>query len=303
MKKIILIGSKNSEGKNDVRRLSDSFNTGKTSTGVVFWEDLLFDITRHDQKVIDAVSGTDLKAGDLIIAVNWYKTGSKAIYRDVAYALALYLRRQKIEFWNAEMGNQRSTTKLSAMMQLALAGYDIPATLFSLTPGHLLNRKSVFPMIVKGATASRGHDNFLISDSGELAAQLGKDEVNHYLLEEFIPNDSDLRVICIGGEPGLVIRRRRVSQATHLNNTSQGAKAELVPLENLPAELKEDCRKICQLMGREMAGIDILEANDASSRKVFLEVNAVPQLTSGTFVDEKLTAISSAVNNYLERQD
>ena len=85
-----------------------------------------------------------------------------------------------------------------------------------------------------------------------------------------------------------------------MNNTSLGAKASLVELSELDPKIIADCQKICLLMGRELAGIDFMIANDGSSRQVFLEVNAIPQLTSGSFVEEKLHSLVEAVNDYLK---
>jgi glutathione synthase/RimK-type ligase-like ATP-grasp enzyme len=93
----------------------------------------------------------------------------------------------------------------------------------------------------------------------------------------------------------MVIRRQRTDTTTHLNNTSQGAEASLVPIDELEPSIIENSRKICYTMGRDMAGIDVLVANDGSARYVFLEVNAVPQLTSGVFIDEKMQTLSGAL--------
>jgi glutathione synthase/RimK-type ligase-like ATP-grasp enzyme len=292
--KTLVIGSKSPAGKNDPVVIGKATRAEK----VIYWEDLLFKISQNETGVIDTVSGLDLKYADLLIALNWYKNGALSIYRDTAYALSLYLEHHKVNFWNSEMAMQRSTTKLSAMMQLALNGFDIPSTVFSLSNEHLLAQAKGLPALIKDAAASRGRNNYLVKNKGQLEGYLvDQDGPNHYLLQEFIPNDSDLRIVCLNGQPQLVIKRSRKSDITHLNNTSKGSEAELMSISDLPPEIIAACQKICRLTGREMAGIDLMQSNDRSSRKVFLEVNAIPQLTTGTFIDRKLQALTDSIDD------
>jgi D-alanine-D-alanine ligase-like ATP-grasp enzyme len=49
-------------------------------------------------------------------------------------------------------------------------------------------------------------------------------------------------------------------------------------------------------MGRNIAGIDlILDSN--TGRQVFLEINSIPQLTTGAFIQEKTQAVLTALIN------
>lgn len=304
MKKVVLLGSRNSAGKNDVSIIQSALSgyDGKYSASVVYFEDLLFSISKDSRSVTDIESQKDLAEADLVVAMNWYRSGDYSIYRDVAFTAALYLSARGVEFWNQEILLQRSTTKLSAMMQLALAGFDIPASRFSLNTKALMSLDIDFPLILKDVAASRGRNNYLVKNKAELEARLsGSDLPNRLILQEYIENDGDLRIICLDARPKLVISRRRQSPDTHLNNTSQGARADIVPTEELDEEINQACQEICRLMGRNIAGIDLLVENKGLSRKVFLEVNAIPQLTSGSFVEEKLQALAESVTKHLER--
>ncbi len=297
MKKILLIGSKDSGGKNDVRdmlkSLSSQLEGAELST--VFFEDLLMTVKTGSQQIIDTVSGVDLATADIIICVNWYKGGPKSLYRDLGFAIALYLEKNGVEFWNSEMLKQRSISKVSAMMQLSLLGMSVPTTYFSLDLAKMLQAVSEIPFVFKSSIASRGADNFLCNSIEEAMQHVSSNEPNYFIAQDCIANDADLRVICFGGEPSLVIERRRKSNDTHLNNTSQGAEAVLKELDEIDAKIIEECKKICYNMGREMAGIDVLPVKDKPGEYVYLEVNAVPQLTSGTFVEEKMAAMAQAL--------
>lgn len=299
MKQIILLGSRHAGEKNDVSLMLEelSANLGANiAIKTVYFEDILFRISSQNQQVIDTVSGYDLKDAELIIAVNWYKNGADIIYRDIAFATALYLRRHKVNFWNSEMAQQRSISKLSTMMQLGLSGIDIPDTLFAFSSDVLISQKLSYPLIIKDVAASRGRNNHLIKDVSALKGLLTKTGHNRYMAQEYITNDHDLRVICFGGAPAMIAKRTRKNSGTHLNNVSRGANAELVSVESYPKkEVLETCVFICKLMGRELAGIDILPAADGSGRLVFLEVNAIPQLTSGAFVQEKMKHLAQSL--------
>lgn len=305
MKKVFVLGSRYSNGKNDVATLSATLEKSLDSIDVqvIYFEDLLFEIESGHQRIVDLNSNTDLSNAGLTLAFNWYKSGSESIYRDIAYTIALYLKHRGKKFWNEEMVEQRSTTKLSATMLLALNGFDVPATYFSLSVDSLKKHSLKYPVILKDAAASRGRNNFLIKNEDELQQRLGlgKQKLNRLLLQEFIPNDGDFRIVCFNNQPKLIIRRQRTSNDTHLNNTSTGARAQLVELKDLRPEIIIACQKICQLFGRNMAGIDLIASNDGLSRQVFLEVNAIPQLTSGSFVEEKIDSMARNIREYLER--
>jgi glutathione synthase/RimK-type ligase-like ATP-grasp enzyme len=300
MKQIVFLGSHDADGKNDVATLAQSLvsKLEDTTVRVCYWEDLLFTIADEGRSVVDSPSGFDMAAADLVIAMNWYRTGSKSFYRDMAFTLALYLEQAGVSFWNSEMLYQRSTTKLSALMQLSLQGMPVPRTVFSLAHASLIEADIPYPRIVKTIVGSRGAQNYLANDGEELVGILERDKDTPFMIEEFIPNDHDLRIVCYAGKPSLVIKRSRMGSATHLNNTSQGADATLMPLNEVAPAVLRAARAACRILGREMAGVDILLANDGSKRMVCLEVNAIPQLTSGSYQSEKANHLAAALEDF-----
>lgn len=304
--KIFCIGSKEAGDKNDVRLLTQSLKAHGLTAEIEFyyWEDLVFRIGKSTDKlkVSDAVTGQDMAEAQLVLALNWYRSGASSFYRDMALTLALYLQETGTAFWNGEMIAQRSTTKLSALAQLAQHGIPVPKTVFSLNHQVLMSEETgiTFPMVVKTIAGSRGTKNHLVRDKDELRELLTNDANIPYMLEEYVPNDYDLRVICYGGEPALVIKRSRTSDKTHLNNTSQGATANLLPLTEIDGAILQACREACRLLEREMGGVDVIIANDGSKRMVCLEVNAIPQLTSGSYTSEKAACLVSVINEYVK---
>lgn len=295
MKNITIIGSRISGKKNNPVTMATHLTSDRVACSVIYWEDIWFDIRTGDVKVFQGEREVFLsRETDLVIAIGWYKSGDKTIYRDVAYSLALVLESRSISYWNGEMGRQRSTSKLSTMVQLALSEIPVPRSLFSLSKINLTERLA-YPYVAKAVAASRGQSNFLISSERDTDQFMT--DASAFMVQPFLPNEFDLRVICADGVPTLVLRRSRGDAATHLNNTSQGGVPEWLEVETLDDDVLTLVKKICKIMKREMAGVDLIP--DESSPVGFrcLEVNAVPQLTSGHDVERKLTALRDVIGN------
>jgi glutathione synthase/RimK-type ligase-like ATP-grasp enzyme len=294
MKNVVVIGSRQSGKKNNPNDIARHISNEETSVTRLFWEDLVISIETNNVRILSDNFDLLNSKVDLVIAVGWYKNGSKSIYRDLAFSVALALKHHDIAFWNSEMGQQRSTTKLSAMVQLALEGISVPKTWFSLDSDKL--PELTYPYVAKAAAASRGASNFLVENDSQ--AKEFKESEGYFIIQPFLPNDHDLRVICFSGMPTLVLRRARHADAnTHMNNTSQGGQADWIELDDLSPELLTFSEKVCKIMQREMAGIDLIPDDTSPVGYSCLEVNAVPQLTSGTDSDKKLTAFGEAVRD------
>ncbi len=295
MKKILIIGSNRLSKKNNPTDIAQAFKASPTiSESLWYWEDIVFDVTSGNVRVTH--KGQDFKDlnPELVICVGWYKNGSQSIYRDVAYSLAMYLNHHDIPFWNSEMALQRSTTKFSCMVQLALAGESVPRTIFSLQKANM-NRCLDLPYIVKAVAASRGNSNHLVTTASQVD-ELVKDDV-YYLAQPYLENDHDLRVICFDGKPKMVLKRSRSANAeTHMNNTSQGGSAVWLEMNEIPETVLEAAGRICHIMKREMAGIDFIPDSSSKTGYACLEVNAIPQLTSGFDSQKKLDALVQAIS-------
>lgn len=295
MKNVLVIGSKNVGAKNNPSLIAEGLNRAEVVAEVLYWEDLLFKVIGG--KVHVTYEGVDIadKKPDLVIAVGWYKNGDKSIYRDLAFSLALYLEYNGIEFWNREMIKQRSVTKLSCAVQLALSDVSVPDVYFSLDKAQILGCLQM-PFVAKAAAASRGMSNYLIKSSDDLKEVIKSKA--YFIVQPYLPNDHDLRVICFGGNPALVLKRSRAKNAlTHLNNISQGANAEWLELTEVRPEILTTSQKICKVLDREMGGIDLIPDNSSDIGYSCLEVNAIPQLTSGTDSDKKLMALANSLLN------
>ncbi|MDB5166328.1 MAG: rimK [Candidatus Saccharibacteria bacterium] len=258
------------------------------------YEDLLFDFDGQELRVTDTVSGNDLRTFDTIFLIGWFKT--KAL-DDVARSVAHYAAAHGVAFANSEAFYGRSFTKLSQCVLAALNGVRVTPFLFSLDRqvlhSAILQADRPWPMIVKAVAASRGQNNFLVHEAEEMERILTTDiELNiHYIVQEFVPNDGDYRILVMGGKVRMAIHRKAQS-TTHLNNTSQGATATLVAAEDLPSAVQAEALKLAQLFHREVTGVDMVKHRD-NENYYFLEANNMPQLSTGSFVPEKMQQLAA----------
>jgi glutathione synthase/RimK-type ligase-like ATP-grasp enzyme len=79
---------------------------------------------------------------------------------------------------------------------------------------------------------------------------------------------------------------RTSSDESHLNNTSQGGTAQLLPLEQVDSEILEMAIKACRVNKLQVAGVDVI-TNKNNGEFYILEVNIAPQVSSGSFISEK----------------
>lgn len=293
MKKVIIIGSKLST-KNDPDIIASHLRNKQCLATVVYWEDMCLFIDKRDIRItfnsVDIVS----EQPDIVLLLGWYRSHPTIPYRDMAYAASLIFEENNIRYWNQEAYSQRSTTKLSCMVQLAQHQIPVPQTFFSLDTEKLMEVNHP-PFVIKAVAASRGKYNFLISSENELS-QLQNKIKQASITQEFIPNDYDLRIICMNSKPKLILKRSRSKDSrSHLNNTSMGGHAEWVDFESVPIQLLTLSKKICKIMKRNIAGIDFIPDDSSPCGFSCLEVNAVPQLTSGFDRDIKMNILQNVI--------
>lgn len=294
MKHILILGSRFTGSKNDPRIIAQALEAQGALVRIAHWEELVITIGDGGVAINDASGELIDPWPDAVLAFGWYRNGTRSYYRDVALALGLYVESHGITIWNSEITAQRSTTKLSCLVALAISGVRVTPSRFSID-AERAGAGLDYPFVAKAIAASRGSNNFLVTSDVEKEAL----PVNvPMLLQPFIENSHDLRVICFGGQPALVLKRSRGEGAsTHLNNTSQGAEAEWVSRDSVEPELLTIAAKICKITKREMAGIDFIEDGNSPYGYSCLEVNAIPQLTSGFDSAKKLAALTETLIN------
>jgi len=214
-------------------------------------------------------------------------------YVEHAHALAICREVAGLPFIGHEVAQAVSLTKLSQYAKLAAGGFPVPKALFiapaELTQQYDLVAKTLgVPFILKDIGGFGGQYNFLVKDQQHYDHILAQYPEISFVAQTFIANEGDLRVLTIGGKVRMIIQRKRSDDTTHLNNTSQGADATLLPLNTLDQQATDMAQRAAAVFPREIAGVDIMFEKDTNI-PYLLEVNAGPQVASGAFMDEKIT--------------
>lgn len=255
------------------------------------YDDLIFWITNNSIEVSNGRTGLPIEIYDVIVL-----RGRIDPYMMFAEALCLYAKQKRIRFFN-DYSRFATHSKLPQAITMQQHGLPIPATLVCDNPDELARqaaRRLEYPIIAKDAYGRHGSNNFLVRNAATLKAVLREHSGITFVLQEFIPNDGDYRVL-IAGDRELIIRRQALP-GSHLNNTSQGGTASLVPVADFPAKPLRQAHEIATALGLTLAGVDIVQNRD-SGDMVFLEVNMKPQLINGAFLDEKKHLIAGFLAN------
>lgn len=265
------------------------------------YEDLLFHYDGSSLSVVDTVSGRDISDFSVIFLIGWFKT--KAL-DDVARAVTHYAKAKGVKFANTEAFSGRSFTKLSQCVIAALNGVRVTPFVFSLDGEIILNEAKSLPFsspyIAKAVATSRGRDNYLIRELHQLEDAIREvtEPPRFFILQEFVPNDGDYRVIVANKQVKMVIHRL-AQDGGHVNNTSQGGKATLVDPTGLPQKVINDSIKMAELLGRQLTGVDMIMHRD-TGEYFFLEANNMPQLSTGSFVQEKMKVVREFLDELSE---
>ncbi|MDP4009900.1 MAG: hypothetical protein Q8P53_02865 [Candidatus Shapirobacteria bacterium] len=136
-----------------------------------------------------------------------------------------------------------------------------------------------FPVILKGSGGDRGTRVFKANNLAELeklVMDLRKSETEEgrrYMLQEYIENDGDYRVLVLGKKV-LGVIKRSAPKNHFLNNYSAGGRVEVA---KLPKEIEDLAVKAAEVCGLWVAGVDVAFRNYDINKPVIWEVNKGPQ--------------------------
>lgn len=188
-------------------------------------------------------------------------------------------------------GRPADACKAYQMLELGRAGIDVPKTIYG-SLWYLYETMKIpktkdqrpnfdFPVIIKGSGGDRGTRVYKadsIEEMGKLVTELRKSETEEgkrYMLQEFIPNDGDFRVLVLGKKVlGVMKRSSEPTSGEFRNNYSMGGKVEVA---ELPEEIKRLAVKAAEVCGLWVAGVDVVFRNNDINKPVIWEVNKGPQ--------------------------
>lgn len=196
-----------------------------------------------------------------------------------------------VRFVDSIYRNTVGTGKAEQMFRLALASIAVPKSYFSphYTPESIKRASSflTYPLVLKDSHGQLGKNVFLAHSEEKLIELLrAQDQKKEWLLQEFIPNEFDYRILVLGGK-AVVAEQRVRNTSTHefRNNISLGAEEHFVNLDTIPPDVITLAINASQALGVEVAGVDIV-TNTKTNRSYVLEVNRCPGFTHGQISGE-----------------
>ncbi|MCG1002063.1 MULTISPECIES: RimK family alpha-L-glutamate ligase [Halobacterium] len=175
-----------------------------------------------------------------------------------------------------------SRNKAGALATLADAGVPVPETVYVSNPADEDEVRAAFerfdaPVVVKPNSTTRGVGVTKIHDADSLSGVTDYLELVHdyratgdksYLIQEFLPDAADYRVMVLDGDVVGAVQRAAPDGWKH--NVHRGASAAGV---ELPDELRELAVDAADALDVDFLGVDVLVTED---RAVVNETNARP---------------------------
>lgn len=286
--KILLLGTKATAANNaayyqdylDFFEKAITYSEQPLEVGYAIFDDLIITVGDGDFSILDTRGGHDLKEYGMILL-----RGHVREHFDVVKAVSIYVKSYGVPVLN-DYSTFRSSSKLIQAVQFHELSVPVARTIF-VTPA-VLRMASAFPLgfpcIMKATYGSHGNHNYLVKDLEDIVRRQAENPGHEFVLQRYVPNDCDYRVLLIGSE--FMIIKRTAGVGSHLNNTSRGGTAELIDGASLPPVIIEQSRRVARKLGMTIAGVDVLY-DSVTGTYVFLEINSQPQLMTGACVDEK----------------
>lgn len=263
---------------------ASAYSKNKPEIKFTLFEDLIISVGDDTFSIYDTRHQSDIKMYDAVLI----RGKGFRNYFDVIKTISTYAKHHKVPVINDYSGF-RDSSKLMQATQFFELGIPVAKTIF-VTKAVLESNKLEldFPCIMKAAFGAHGNDNYLIHSLEEAQKIAADNSDKQFVLQRFVPNDNDYRLLVIGEE--VFAFGRAAAKGSHLNNTSQGGTAALIPLEQIPSKVIEDAKRITSHLQMTFSGVDVLSDKN-TGEFYFLEVNSQPQLMSGAFIDLKAQAI------------
>ena len=175
-------------------------------------------------------------------------------------------------------GRPGDVCKAYQMLILSQAGLPVPRSIYG-SLGYL-KKKAVknfnFPLIIKGSRGDRRRQVFKIYGETDFDSRVEelklveKSGENKYMLQEYIENTEDFRVMVLGDKV-LGVMRRGIGDNPRLKNVFEKT--------DLPENIKRLSVEVAKKCGILIAGVDVVFRNNDMSKPLFFEVNRTPNYT------------------------
>ncbi|MFZ1250106.1 MAG: RimK/LysX family protein [Candidatus Microsaccharimonas sp.] len=260
-------------------------------------ENLIFHIkNKQVAQVYDPKNNIDLSKYDFVYLKSWQSMP------ELAASVAHYLEGQGIPYADHQARHEY-IAKTTNYMAMWAHGVSVPETVWGTKHMLLLYidnlDASQFPLIIKAVHGQKGKDNYLVHSQQEARQLLEKTDID-MVIQQFISNDGDYR-IGVYGYKGRWAIYRRSGGTSHLNNTSAGAIASNLSIDEVPGpvlKLAEAAAAACDLA---ISGVDVVEDKFTKELYVF-EANQGSQIVTGAFTDTNMAAFDEGLESLISRR-
>ncbi len=214
--------------------------------------------------------------------------------------LAYLLEQNKIPF-NDKINLQHTLTsgKITQMVKFSQNNLPIPKSVICgvlsfETNLSIIKENISFPCVLK-TKGTHGNSVWKIETQEELEEKVKEIKEQLFLIQDFIPNSSDVRSVFF--EKELIGSIQRSSTDGFYNNISRGGIAE--PLDITEEEI-ELCKKASDVAELDIPGVDFVRT---ANGPLFFEINKGPQLIplkDATSLDVHDILVSKIENKYLK---
>lgn len=220
--------------------------------------------------------------------------------RNLAFILSNIAKKNNLLCIDNLYQNTNEASKLKQTAILALENVSVPKTYFS----SIYTKKSIanaqkflgLPMVIKTSKSKKGLGVFLAKTKKEVLEIITKNPQGEIIIQEFIPNDFDYRILVLGNSIGCAIKRERPDKKNEFrNNVYLGATERFLDLSRVSSTLRKTALQAAKIANIQVAGVDIV-INPTGQPYVF-EVNRSPAFT----YDEKISNELSSLAEYLKQ--
>ena len=182
------------------------------------------------------------------------------------------------------------------MLKLSQAGLPVPKSVYGSLKFLVSKVKEEFdfPLIIKGSKGDRRRQVFkLFKDkdfNGKVKElkEIEKNGENKYMLQEYIVNNEDYRVMVVGDKV-LGVMRRKTGENSRLKNIFEKA--------DLPNEIKKLAVRAAKVCGIVIAGVDVVFRDGDFKKPLIFEVNKTPNYSR--FVEVTGVNVASEIVKFL----
>lgn len=287
---LILKNLVESAANETVRALSEKLsNRGVQAKIATFEEDVEFFLNGSSAKC--AVDGMEI---DQYAGIFIRKAGT---FRNAAFALSRIAKKNNITCIDRQWQNFFAPGKFQQMINLSLAGVSIPKTYYACTYSDVHIKNAIdylrLPIVVKYSVSKKGDGVFLAKKDKELKELLKNNVGKEMILQEFIENKFDYRVLVLGGNVAVAEKRTRVSKDEFRNNVFLGAEEEFLDVQTLPEKISKIAINAASTMDIQVAGVDVVVGENGAA--YVFEVNRSPAFT----LDEGMSNELEKLTDYI----